>query len=82
MIRLVLLKIREVLGGAREGLSGAAEARGPRAMDLAALPISIRLDTALWTKGQGSMGISRLIWLSPESEGAPERRLEAMLYPN
>jgi hypothetical protein len=82
VLRLMLMNIQEALEGTREGESGVAEAPGPRAMDLAPLPVAIRVDTALPVSGRGNMNISKLIWLSPEPEGIPPKRLEAMLCPN
>ena len=82
MLRLVLVKIREALEGRREDVVGVAEAPGPWAVDLAPLPVAVRLNTSLRMRGREDLEISTLVWLSPEREGIPPRRLEAILNPN
>lgn len=82
MLRLVLTNIREGLEGSGDGVNGAIEAPGPRALDLAPLPVAIRVDTILPMRDRGSMDVSKLVWMSPEREGIQPRRLETMLFPN
>jgi hypothetical protein len=82
MLRLVLVNIRQALEGSGDGVNGATEAPGLRAMNLASLPIAIRVDTTLPMRDQGSMEVSKLVWVSPERAGIQPRRLEAMLFPN
>jgi hypothetical protein len=82
MLRLVLSKVQDLLGGPHSGSLNEEDSLEVGQLRLAPLPLAVRVDSALPLGRRGDLQISRMLWVTPPSGGRPSGKLEALFYPN
>jgi hypothetical protein len=82
MLRLVLVKVWGTLAGSRSGVGGAETAPGASKINLAPLPIVIRLDTDRPLRDRGTVETSGNLWICSDPQGGAVKALEAVVCPN